>query len=100
MEARRFRERIKDFQQKNAVILGISTDPPSENCVFHQQEALPYHLLSDESRRVCLAYGACDFEKAYYANRITYLIDEQGLIQKVFPNVDPNTHANEILALL
>jgi len=80
--------------------LGISTDPPAENRMFRKQENIPYPLLSDTERKVSLAYGACAFAKAYYANRITYIIDEEGLIQKVYPHVDPNTHAAEILALL
>jgi peroxiredoxin Q/BCP len=100
LEATRFRERIDEFQKKNVVVFGISTDPPGENAIFRKQENLPFPLLSDVDRKICLAYGACAFDNAYYANRITYIIDEQGLIQKVFPNVDPNTHASEILALL
>ena len=82
------------------MVFGISTDPPEENSIFRKEEGLPFSLLSDVDRKVCLAYGACAFAQAYYANRITYIIDEQGLVQKVFPNVDPNTHASEILALL
>ena len=82
------------------MVFGISTDPPAENRIFQKQEGLSFHLLSDVDRKVCLTYGACAFEQAYYANRITYIIDEEGLIQKVFAHVDPNTHAAEILAVL
>jgi peroxiredoxin Q/BCP len=82
------------------VLFGISTDPPEENSIFQKQEHLPFSLLSDVDRKICIAYGACAFTQAYYANRITYIIDEQGLVQKSFSNVDPNTHASEILALL
>ena len=82
------------------VVLGISTDPPSENLLFKNEQQIPYPLLSDPDKQTCMAYGACSFLKAYYANRITYIIDEQGLIQKVYPHVDPTTHAAEILAAL
>ena len=100
MEAIRFRDRIDEFTGKNVAVLGISTDHPSENEIFKKQERIPYPLLSDTERQVCLAYGACAFAKAYYANRITYIIDEEGLIQKVYTHVDSNTHASEILAVL
>lgn len=61
---------------------------------------LPYPLLSDLNRTVCMAYGACAFQNAYYANRITYIIDEEGMIIKVYPHVDPDSHAAEILSSL
>jgi peroxiredoxin Q/BCP len=82
------------------IVLGISTDPRSENLLFKQEQRIPYPLLSDPDRQICMAYGACSFRHAYYANRITYVIDEQGLIQKVYSHVDPTTHADEILAAL
>lgn len=47
-----------------------------------------------------MAYGACAFQNAYYADRITYIIDEEGMIAKVYPHVDPDSHATEILASL
>lgn len=82
------------------MVLGISTDPPQENNVFKQQQQFPFPLLSDVDRTVCLAYGACSFQKAYYANRITYVIDEQGIIVKVFPEVQASRHAEELLKML
>ena len=100
MEAQRFRDRIDDFAAKDAIVLGVSTDPPEENSKFKLEQNLPFPLLSDIRREVCLAYRACSFAKAYYADRITYLIDEQGIITKVYPHVDPRTHADEILAVL
>jgi thioredoxin-dependent peroxiredoxin len=82
------------------VILGVSTDIPEENRLFKKEQSLPFPLLSDTRRDVCMAYGACSFASAYYANRITYIINEQGVIEKVYPHVDPKTHADEIQAVL
>jgi peroxiredoxin len=44
-----------------------------------------------------MAYGAAGFASAYYANRITYIIDENGIIRKVFPKVDVATHADDLV---
>lgn len=100
MEARRFRDRIADYESHNAVVLGISTDTAEDNRIFKERERLPFPLLCDTDRRVCLAYGACVFASAYYANRITYIIDENGVIRNVYPDVDPATHADQILTSL
>lgn len=100
MEAKRFRERIDEFSARNAVVLGISTDTPEDNRRFKDQLKLPFPLLSDLNRIVCMAYGACAFQNAYYADRITYIINEEGMIVKVYPHVDPNSHAAEILPSL
>ena len=82
------------------MVLGISTDPPEANQQFHQQQRFPFPLLSDADRTVCIAYGACSFKKAYYANRITYVIDERGIVAKVFPEVQASRHAEELLQVL
>lgn len=47
-----------------------------------------------------MAYGAAGFEKAYYANRITYIINEEGIIEKTFPKVNAATHADDLIAYL
>ena len=82
------------------MVLGISTDSPQENERFRDEQSLPYPLLSDTKRTVCMAYGACSFADAYYADRITYIIDELGIITKVYNHVDPKTHSAEVLSAL
>ena len=82
------------------MVLGISADRPSDNLEFKQKYSLPFSLLCDVGREVSMRYGACSFKKAYYTRRITYLIDEQGLIQRVFGQVDAQTHPQEVLAAL
>jgi peroxiredoxin Q/BCP len=100
LEAKRFRERIEEFSSRNAVVFGISTDTPEDNKLFKKQLNLSFPLLSDLDRNVCMAYGACAFQNAYYADRVTYIIDEEGMIVKVYPHVDPGSHAAEVLASL
>jgi len=80
--------------------LAVSTDAPADNLEFARKYRFNFPLLCDVDREVSLAYGACAFKQAYYANRVTYIIDEMGTISKVFGRVDPKTHAEEILALL
>jgi peroxiredoxin Q/BCP len=82
------------------VVLGISVDTPAENQAFRNQYAFTFPLLCDVNREVSMAYGACAFPQAYYTNRITYLIDERGIIDRLFENVSPSAHASELLALL
>jgi thioredoxin-dependent peroxiredoxin len=100
MEATRFRDRIDAFHSKQAVLLGVSTDPPEENKRFKEEQRLPFPLLSDVNRDACLAYRTCAFRTAYYADRITYIIDERGIISRVYRDVDPREHASEILAAI
>ena len=57
-------------------------------------------MLCDTDRKVGLAYGACDAPDAGWANRISYVIDEDGKIAHALPNVDPQTHTEEVLKLI
>ena len=79
-------------------MLGISFDTPAENRAFQEKFAFPFDLLSDVDRKVGLAYGAADAADAQYPARISYLIDPEGRIRKVYAQVDPAGHAAEVLA--
>ena len=70
----------------------------AENAAFAQKYQFPFLLLCDTSRAIGLAYGACDDAKAGYAKRISYLLDEQGKIQKAYDSVSPRSHPAEVLA--
>ena len=80
------------------VILGASFDDEAANTAFANKFNFPFPLLCDTSRAVGLAYGACSDPSAGYAKRISYLIDEQGNVAKVYPNVKPADHPGEVLA--
>ena len=92
------RDNYNYCQENNIVVLGVSFDPIEDNAAFAKKFSFPFALLCDTDRKVALAYGACDNPKAAYAERISYVIDERGVILRVYPQVDPRIHAAEVLA--
>jgi len=98
LEARGFRDQMEYFRQLGIAVVGISFDSQEENAAFADKYALPFPLLCDTERTVGLAYGACDDLKARYPRRISYLIDEQGRIERVYAQVDPRDHPAQVLA--
>ncbi len=78
-------------------MLGISCDTPAENRAFRDKFGFPYDLLCDEDRAVSMAYGAADTADAKYPARISYLIDPEGRIAKVYAKVTPADHPDEVL---
>jgi peroxiredoxin Q/BCP len=91
-----------DFQKNNVAVLGVSKDSPQSHKKFAQKYNLPFTLLSDPKATVCGAYDAWQ-DKSMYGRlfkgivRISYLIDKDGNIARVYPKVDPANHALEIL---
>jgi len=104
-EACAFRDNFAEFRQLNVEILGVSIDNEKSHKAFVLKYDLPFTLLADTDKRLVEAYGAWG-EKSMYGkkymgtNRVTYVIDETGKIAAVFPKVKPDTHADEILAVL
>ena len=78
--------------------MGISFDTVEENAAFAKKFSFPYALLCDTTRSIGLAYGACQDARAGFANRISYLIDEEGQVQRVYASVNSRVHAAEVLA--
>ncbi len=79
-------------------MLGVSFDTVEENANFAKKFNFPFLLLCDITRSLGQAYGACEDAGAVYANRISYLIDEDGKIQKAYPSVNTRSHPAEVLA--
>lgn len=93
------------FQEKNVVVIGISKDSVASHLKFAEKYDLPFILLSDPELQAIQAYGVWQEKKLYGkvsmgVVRSTYLINEQGIIEKVMPKVKPDTNAMEILAYL
>lgn len=91
-----------DFKANDIIVLGVSKDTPASHKKFATKYNLPFTLLSDRSGDVVDAYGAWQNKSMFGRSfmgiaRISYLIDAQGTILKVYPKVDPATHALEIL---
>jgi peroxiredoxin Q/BCP len=105
VEACNFRDNFEVFKSAGVEILGISPDSMKSHAKFQQKHGLPFPLLADENHKVCEVYGVWGIKKfmgkEYFGvYRTTYVIDEEGLIKKIFENVKPSEHAQEILSLL
>ena len=104
-EACNFRDGIAAIKKLGAVVLGVSADSAVSHQKFKKKFDLNFPLLADTEREIIEAYDVWK-EKSMYGrkymgtNRITYIIDEAGKIAAVFPKVKPDTHADEILAVL
>ena len=105
IEACNFRDDYSEITDAGAVILGVSKDDIKSHNKFINKFDLPFLLLSDESTEMISAYGAWVkkkmYGKEYYGVfRKTYLIDEEGKIQRIWPKVDVKTHSKEIIDLI
>jgi peroxiredoxin Q/BCP len=98
IEARGFQRDIKQYESKNAVIVGVSVDNTGSHANFCAAEGLSFKLLSDEQKQVSAQYGS--LRDTGVAMRNTFLVDPQGRIAKVFLNVQPTPHSTEVLAAL
>lgn len=93
----------KKFDAAGAVVLGVSKDSVEKHCKFRDKHNLTVRLLSDEEGKVLEAYGVWG-EKSLYGrkfmgiNRVTFLIDEKGVVRRVWPKVKVAGHAEEVLA--
>ena len=93
------------FQSLYAVVIGVSKDSVASHVKFAEKYNLPFILLADPERKAIEAYGVWQEKKLYGKTtmgvvRSTYIIDEQGMVEKVMPKVKPDTNAEEILAYL
>lgn len=100
-----FAKSYPQFQNQDVVIIGISKDSVASHLKFAQKYELPFLLLSDPELQAIQAYDVWQEKKLYGkvsmgVVRTTYLIDEQGNIEKVMPKVKPDTNAAEILSYL
>ena len=94
-----------EFKTLNAVVIGVSKDSTTSHQKFADKYNLPFLLLSDPERQAIEAYGVWQEKKNYGkvsmgVVRSTFVIDENGVIEKVMPKVKPDTNAAEILAYL
>ena len=93
------------FRAKDVIVIGISKDSVASHQKFAQKYDLPFILLSDPDLQAIQAYGVWQEKKLYGkvsmgVVRTTFLIDEQGNIEKIMPKVKPDTNAAEILSYL
>lgn len=104
-EACAFRDVHLKFERKDAVVLGVSTDPVKSHDKFIGKFKLPFTLVADVDRKIVEAYGVWG-EKTFMGrkyqgtHRVTFLMDAQGLIKRIWTEVKPEVHAEEVLAAL
>jgi Peroxiredoxin len=102
IEANDFSDNIEKIKELNAVVLGISRDSLSSHKKFCNKYSLAFTLLSDKDENVCKIYDVIK-EKNMYGKktigieRSTFIIDEQGIIKKIFRKVKVNEHVENII---
>lgn len=96
-----FRDALPKFDKSNAVIIGLSPDSAASHKKFAEKHELPFILLSDEEKKVLEKYGVWQ-EKNMYGRkymgvvRTTVLIDEKGIIRKIYSKVKVKGHVEEV----
>jgi len=101
-EAIEFRDMVKEFDKEDAVILGVSKDSVQSHQKFKRKHNLPFTLLSDLDGKVLDLYGVWKKKSLYGRNfmgteRTTFLIDEKGIVKKLYRKVKVKGHAQACL---
>ena len=105
IEACEIRDNYSIFKEKNVVVLGVSADDIESHKNFTDKFSLPFPLLADVYKNMCADYDVL-VDKIVHGHtvkgitRITFLIDESGIIKKIWNPVEPNGHAEEILNVI
>jgi len=94
-EACAFRDAFDRFNQGGVTIFGVSRDDEASHAKFRAEHSLPFPLVADPEGAIQKAYGVPSFLPGL-ASRVTFLIAADGRIAKVWPNVDPAVHADEV----
>jgi thioredoxin-dependent peroxiredoxin len=101
IEAHNFQRDLAQYEQKNAVIIGVSVQDEDSHQKFCTKEGLSFKLLADTKQEVSTQYDSVmTYNEAKYSARHTFLIDPQGKVQKVWLEVKPDKHSEEVLAAL
>ena len=104
-EACGFRDAHKKITEKNTIVLGVSADSASKHDKFIEKFDLPFTLIADEDKSICETYGVWGQKKFMGRTflgikRMTFLIDGNGVVRKVWSKVKVANHANEVLEAL
>ena len=104
-EACAFRDRTPDFAECDAVIIGVSKDSPKSHDRFKAKYGLPFILAADQDTSLAQRYGVW-VEKSLYGrkymgmDRATFLIDQQGVVRRVWRKVKIDGHAEAVLTAI
>ena len=102
IEGQKLRDEFKSFKKKNTIILGMSADSVKAQKNFCTKQEFPFALLSDSEKSTIRSYEAIGLKKMYGKEyegifRVSYLIDEKGIIVKTYEKVKPKDHAQQVL---
>lgn len=101
IEAHEFQRDLGKFEAKNAAIVGVSVDTAESHKEFCAKEGLKFRLLSDPEAKVSTAYNSVMvYNGATLSARNTFVIDPEGKLVRVFENVKPMGHSEQVLAAL
>ena len=96
-EACGFRDAIADYDAAKVAVLGISPDPVADVEAFGKKFRLNFPLLADPEKKVTREFGAFN-ETRGAASRYTYVIDKEGVLRKIYTQVNPQSHPDQVLA--
>jgi thioredoxin-dependent peroxiredoxin len=99
VEACGLRDEYQKVRELNAEVLGVSVDSVESHQKFTNKFHLPFQLVADPDKNITKAYGVLN-DKSNVARRVTFIIDEQGKVAKVFETVKPAEHPQEVLEAL
>ena len=97
-EACSFRDNLQPIRSLGVEIVGVSVDSAESHKKFSTKFGLPFPLISDKERRIAKAYGVLRITGT--TNRVTFIIDKNGKIAKIFPKVDVSKHTGEVIAAI
>src|SRR5579862_3178946 len=101
VEAHNFQTDLTKYEQKGAVIVGVSVQDEDSHQKFCTKEGLNFKLLADTKQEVSTQYDSVmTYGDAKFSARHTFLIDPNGVVRKVFLDVKPQQHSEEVLAAL
>jgi peroxiredoxin Q/BCP len=102
IQACNLRDNFSLLNKKGIVVIGVSPDDETKHKKFEQRNKLPFTLIADTSHKILQQYGVWD-EKQLFGHkymgviRTTFLIDEKGIVCKIFLKPKSKTHAEEII---
>lgn len=104
-QANAFAGAYEDFKNQNVEVIGVSKDSTASHLKFAEKNNLPFILLADTELQAIQSYDVWKEKKLYGkvsmgVVRTTYIIDEEGVIEKAMPKVKPDTNAADILEYL
>ena len=94
-EACAFRDVWNEYEAANVLVIGVSTQDLASKKTFAEKHELPFPLIADTDKSWAKAFGVK--VNGGYAKRVSFLLDATGKIAKVYPDVDPGVHAQQVL---